>query len=200
MRNKNGNDVVLTTAEITNNIAAIPGPDGNDITVTAGTAAKFTPTASTTYAYVYDTKTYGGQYYSLQPAGWPDGFYEETSCATPSSSWTPGIYYRKESIITTYVELAGAAPTDWNSSDNVYYSDEACTTKITAGYTSLHKFVLSAEPGDWNATNNVYYTDTDCTIPANSAYADGTYFKKVKCYRKYTVSNKIYGVKVIKFV
>ena len=108
------------------------------------------------------------------------------------------------STIGSYVELAGAAPSDWNSSDNVYYSDEACTTQINAGYTSLHKFVLSGSdaPADWSTTNNVYYKDTDCTDAnqANETYTAGTYFKKVKCYRKYTVNNKVYGVKVIKVV
>lgn len=49
------NGLVMTKAEISNNITTIPSADGNDITVTAGTAAKFTPSAGT-YAYVYFVK------------------------------------------------------------------------------------------------------------------------------------------------
>ena len=48
---------VSTSASLANNITTVAGPDGNDILVSAGTAAKFTPTASTTYAYVYYTGT-----------------------------------------------------------------------------------------------------------------------------------------------
>ena len=193
------NGVVLTEASITNNITAIPGVNGNDITVVAGTAAEFTPAAGT-YAYVYDTQTYGGQKYTAQPAGWPTGYYDDAACTTPSSTFSAGtVYYQKQSSIAAYVELL-TDPADWNTSDNVYYSDEACTTKITLSVYSLHKWVLDAEPADWNATNNVYYTDDACTLQANTAYANGTYYKKVKCYRKYDVNNKIYGVKVIKVV
>ena len=194
------NDVTLTTASIDNTITAIPGVNGNDISVVAGTAAEFTPAAGT-YAYVYDTKTYGGQKYTAEPAGWPTGYYTNATCTSAASStFTTGtVYYKMQSFIASYVELT-VKPDDWNAADNVYYSDEACTTVITDGYTSLHKVTLSAKPSDWNDTNNVYYTDTECTTQANTTYADGTYFKKVKCYRKYDVNNKIYGVKVIKVV
>lgn len=47
------NGIALTTAESNTGITAIVGPDGNDITVTAKTAASFTAAPSTTYAYVY---------------------------------------------------------------------------------------------------------------------------------------------------
>lgn len=50
------NKVVLTPATSVADITAIPGVDGNDMTVVAGTAAKFTPAAGT-YAYVYDATT-----------------------------------------------------------------------------------------------------------------------------------------------
>ena len=190
------NGLSLKNETSTATITAVPGPDGNDIEVTSGTAAKFTPAAGT-YAYVYDTDTYAGDYYPTEPTGWPTGYYTDAACGTSATgTFSAGTYYRKSSTIGSYVELAGAAPSDWNSSDNVYYSDEACTTQITAGYTSLHKFVLTAKPADWGA--GVYYTDTNCTTPADATYSDGTYFKKVKCYRKYTVNNKVYGVKVIK--
>jgi hypothetical protein len=133
-----------------------------------------------------------------QPTDWPTGYFTDNTLTTAASTFSAGTYYKATAEIRSYVELAGAKPDDWNASDNVYYSDEACTTVINEGYTSLHKFVLDAEPGDWNASDNVYYTDTECTTQANTAYADGTYFKKIICYKKYTVNNKLYGVKVIK--
>lgn len=46
------NGITLKKANSEATITAIPGVDGNDITVTAGAAAKFTPTAGT-YAYAY---------------------------------------------------------------------------------------------------------------------------------------------------
>lgn len=48
------NGITLTNATMDANITTIPGVDGNDIQVTAKTAAKFTATAGT-YAFVYDT-------------------------------------------------------------------------------------------------------------------------------------------------
>ena len=90
-----------------------------------------------------------------------------------------------------------AAPGDWqDDASNPYYSDDACTTQITGTFASHHTFALTSEPADWG--DGVYYTDDACETPAPSTYVDGTYYKKVKCYRKYVVNNKIYGVKVIK--
>ena len=50
------NGIVLTKVASDAAITAIPGEDGNDITVTAGTAAKFAATTNT-YAYVYTVST-----------------------------------------------------------------------------------------------------------------------------------------------
>lgn len=179
-------------------ITAIPGVDGNDITVADNTAAKITAAASKTYAFIYDTDEYNGIYLAEEPAGWPAGYYTDNTLSTAATApFAAGTFYKSTSEIRSYVELVGAAPSDWDKSDNVYYSDEACTTKITDGYTSLHKVTLDSEPGDWGTGE--YFTDTNCTDPADDvAYADGTYFKKIKCYKKFTVNNKIYGVKVIK--
>ena len=49
------NGITLTKATSDATITAIPGVDGNDIKVDAGTAAKFTPAAGT-YAYAYKVK------------------------------------------------------------------------------------------------------------------------------------------------
>lgn len=175
-------------------ITAVPGPDGNNITVTAGTAAEFTPAAGT-YAYVYNTDTYAGDYYPTQPAGWPTGYYTDAKCtAAASAPFAAGTYYRTSSSVRTYVELT-SAPTDWSTTDNVYYRDEACTTPLNSDFTTA--ITLSSKPADWNETNNVYYSNAECTTQVNTAYANGTYYKK-GFYRKYTVNNKVYGVKVIK--
>lgn len=154
------NGWVLTTASVTNGFTTIPGADGNNITIAANTAAKFLPTANTTYAYVYDTGTYGGDYYPTKPEGWPTGYYTDPECTTAASGeWTAaGTYYTQSSTVRTYVTLS-AKPDDWNTGTNdAYFTDEACTTAAASG----------------------------------DGYQDGNY------YKKYTVNNKIYGVKVIK--
>lgn len=189
---RNGLSLKEETSDAT--IVAVPGPDGNNITVTAGTAAEFTPAAGT-YAYVYDTDTYAGDYYPTAPEGWPTGYYTDAKCtAAASAPFAAGTYYRISSSVRTYVELT-SAPADWSTTDNVYYRDEACTTPLNSDFTTA--ITLSSKPADWNETNNVYYSEAACTTPVNTAYANGTYYKK-GFYRKYTVSNKVYGVKVIK--
>lgn len=189
---RNGLSLKEETSDAT--IVAVPGPDGNDITVDAGTAAKFTPAAGT-YAYVYNTDTYAGDYYPTAPEGWPTGYYTDAKCtAAASAPFAAGTYYRTSSSVRTYVEFT-SAPADWSTTDNVYYRDEACTTPLNSDFTTA--ITLSSKPADWNETNNVYYSEAACTTPVNTAYANGTYYKK-GFYRKYTVNNKVYGVKVIK--
>lgn len=185
-----------TTASVAADITSIPGVDGNDITpITAGTAAKFTGAAGTTYAYTFDTGTYAGVYLASEPADWAS-YYSNNTCSTPVGAWSSaGTFYKPTTFIGSYDEYT-SEPTGWSSSANIYYSDAACTTALNVTFASLHEFALSAEPGDW--ASGEYYTNTACTTPAPAVYADGTYYKKVKCYRKYTVNNKIYGVKVIK--
>ena len=195
---RNGLTLTDATSALTKTgITTIPGVDGNAIPVATNTAAKITAAANTTYAYVYDTDEYNGIYLAEAPADFAS-YYSDNTCSTLVGSWSgAGTFYKPTSEIRSYVELVGAAPSDWNKDANVYYSDEACTTKITTGYTTLHKVTLSSEPDDWG--KGEYFTDTNCTSPADGgAYADGTYFKKIKCYKKFTVNNKIYGVKVIK--
>ncbi len=143
------------SASVSATITAIPDADGKDITVETKTAAKFTPVGSTIYAYVYDTQTYGGDYYPIAPADWnqtDNVYYTDAQCNTKANSaFAAGTYYKKSSIVTTAV-------------------------------------TLSSEPGDFKTA---YYIDEACTTLATT-YADGIY------YQKYTVNNKIYGVKVIK--
>lgn len=76
------NGLVLTEATIDNTITAIPRADGNNITVTSGTAAKFTPQANKIYAYVY-----------LVQAGTPVNHWTAVKFASEPSDWsTAGKY------------------------------------------------------------------------------------------------------------
>lgn len=185
-----------TTAGLDAAIAAIPGVNGNDIDITAGTAAVFTAATGKTYAYVYDTDTYNGIYLAEEPADFAS-YYSDNTCTTPVGVWSAaGTFYKHTSEIRSYVVLS-AAPSDWNTSANVYYSDEACTTPINSAYANP-SYALTEEPADWDPADNIYYTDAACTAQANTAYTNGTYYKKLACYKKFTVNNKVYGVKVIK--
>ena len=103
------NDLVLTGASITNNITAVPGVNGNDITVTSGTAAKFTP-ATGTYAYVYytgtdktDTNIYSAVHFAKdasKPGDWTGNYWNNpdgtgSAVVTFDSSPAEGVtYYR----------------------------------------------------------------------------------------------------------
>ena len=106
------NGLTLTTVSHPLGITTIPGADGNIITVTAGTAAKFTPTAGTTYAYVYDdTPTpapaasyyYSAEKYTSQPSDFttPGIYYEDPEgtkdvAATPAATFSTDTYYYKK--------------------------------------------------------------------------------------------------------
>ena len=100
------NGLTLTEATIANDITAIVGPDGNNIAVTAGTAAKFTPAAGN-YAYVYmvedkdDTDIFTAVSFASQPSDWSATLYfEDPTGTTPASSFVADkTYYKK------YVDL-----------------------------------------------------------------------------------------------
>ena len=91
------------TAATTTYPTTIPGADGNNITVTANTAAEFTPAAGKTYAYVYTIstgtqKTVGiANTLTTAPADWSTSLYftnEDCSTAAPAT-FAPGVYYKK---------------------------------------------------------------------------------------------------------
>lgn len=194
------NSLVLTNAASSmtvTGITTIPGADGNNITVTEGTAAKITATANT-YAYIYDTGTYNGIYLGTKPTGWPTGYYTENTCTTAATGdFAAGTFYQPSSEIRSYMVLS-SAPSDWNASANVYYSDEACTTPINSDYANPSAS-YTTKPADWPTG---YYTESTCTTAAtdDGFTASTPYYKKLTCYKKFTVNNKIYGVKVIKVV
>ena len=103
------NGLVLTKVTSDATITTIPGADGNNITVNAGTAAKFTPVAPTDpatvkyYAYVYYTGTDNDntEYHTAvaltaEPTGWPTGYFTDEACTTQApNAYADGTYYQK---------------------------------------------------------------------------------------------------------
>jgi len=176
-------------------ITAIPGVDGNDITVANNTAAKITAAASTTYAFIYDTDEYNGIYLAEAPAGWPTGYFTDNTLSTPATApFAAGTFYKSTSEIRSYMELS-AKPADWNNTTNVYYSDEDCTSMITGEYANPAGASYTEQPADWPRN---YYNDAAFNTPSTTWSSGVTYYRKHACYKKFTVNNKIYGVKVIK--
>ena len=86
---------------------AIDGADGNTITVTQNTAAKFTPAANKVYAYVYTVSTGTPAFVGIavtcseKPTDWGmEGveYFSDKACTTKANTdadFTPGIYYQK---------------------------------------------------------------------------------------------------------
>ena len=140
-----------STASVSATITAIPGMDGNNISVTSGTAAEFTPAASTTYAYVYDTQTWNGVAVELtaEPTGWPTGYYTNKTCTTAATTYSNGTYYKKESYIYT-ANVTASKPTDWDTA-GVWYQDPDGKTPVVswdasfAGKTFYKKYAVDAK-------------------------------------------------------
>jgi hypothetical protein len=95
------NNLVLTKATSDATITTVPGADGNDITVTAGTAAKFAATTNK-YAYVYytgtdeaDTEYHTAVKLTAEPTGWPTGYYTDEACTVAATTYADGTYYQK---------------------------------------------------------------------------------------------------------
>lgn len=99
------NGIALTTASSNTGITTIVGPDGNNITVTAKTAASFTATASTTYAYVYtvsdaeDTFLTTAVNVAGDAVSDATGYYTDMACTVAASLTgsylAAGTYYQK---------------------------------------------------------------------------------------------------------
>lgn len=101
------NGITLTEAtkatKMNTAITKIPGIDDNDITVTANTAASFTPSAGT-YAFVYDTTKDSpaetAYYTAVTPANGTNistGFYKDPDGKTAATGTADGktVYYQK---------------------------------------------------------------------------------------------------------
>ena len=111
------NGLVLTKVESDATITTIPGEDGNNITVTAGTAASFTPAAGT-YAYVYDA--------TPDPAPDATYFYSAESSTTKPTDWTKtGVWYKDQD------GLNAVADADWVA-NKIFYKKYTNLNKVYA--------------------------------------------------------------------
>ena len=127
------NGIELTTATSNAEITSIVGADGNDITVTAGSAASFEPASAATYAYVY--KLTGGKAVELSDGQSKVGYYTDVMCtnaATGTASGTETVY-QKSGYITTAVQVAANTVTDATG----YYTDKDCTVSAAISGTYL---------------------------------------------------------------
>lgn len=95
------NGLVLTPATFDATVEAIPGEDGNDITVNVGEAVKFTAAVGT-YAYVYlvsdddDTDVLLAETLTAAPTGWPTDWYTSAAGTTAApATFVAGTYYKK---------------------------------------------------------------------------------------------------------
>ncbi|MBQ9640851.1 MAG: hypothetical protein IJV06_04770 [Bacteroidaceae bacterium] len=95
------NGLTLTPASFDATVTAIPSVDGNNISVNAGEAAKFTASAGT-YAYTYkvsnkgDTKFTTAVKLDSQPTDWPTGYFTDKDGTTSVTSFTAGTTYYKK--------------------------------------------------------------------------------------------------------
>lgn len=99
------NGIVLTDAssELNYDDVKIPLEDGNTFAVNNYEAAEIVPTGPVSgtkyYAYVYDTDTYTGAYYTAAPAdiATADKYYSDPECSSNVTSWTSACYlYQKD--------------------------------------------------------------------------------------------------------
>ena len=95
------NGLVLTKATSDATITTVPGADGNDVTVAAGSAAKFTA-ATGNYAYVYNTGTDEADTefntavnLTSEPADFTTAYYTDEACTTLATTFAAGTYYQK---------------------------------------------------------------------------------------------------------
>ena len=91
----------ITSSALSTDVTTVPGADGNDITVTANTTAKFTPSAGT-YAFLYqirddtDSNYYVPIKVSDQPSGWPTNYYNDAEGTTAATTFTANTTYYKK--------------------------------------------------------------------------------------------------------
>jgi hypothetical protein len=112
-KSRNGITLTEVTSGVDATITTIPGVDGNDITVDAGAAVKFTPTAAGTYAYAYklsdgkDTeKTDLYTAVTLTDESAPEGF--STNYFTDPDGKTPATDYKKGKTYYQKITNTGA--------------------------------------------------------------------------------------------
>ena len=133
------NKITLTdaTASVNYTNVEIPLEDGNTLAVTDGEAAEITLTAPGSgtkyYAYVYDTGTYSGAYYTAAPAdiATADKYYSDPECSSNVTSWTSACYlYQKDpTFIYSATVVTAGDETGWPTG---WYTDPDGVTPATA--------------------------------------------------------------------
>lgn len=115
------NGITLTEATSNAGITAIPGADGNNITVAAGTAASFTGAVGT-YAYVYtvsddDDKVFNTAVVPTNGTDVSSGYFTDFGCTISATGTADGstVYYQKiTNKNTTYavkvIKVVAATP------------------------------------------------------------------------------------------
>lgn len=99
---KGRNGITLTRVETNTDFNVIPGVDGNNINITAGDAAKFTPTAGL-YAVTYkgtdsaNTFIYSAQELTSKPSDWDTSgvWFKDPNGQTSVDTYADGTYYKK---------------------------------------------------------------------------------------------------------
>ena len=129
------NGKTLTPATSVANFTTIPREDGNNITITEGQAASFDAGAGT-YAYVYDTGTYTGAWYTSAPAdiSTANKYYSDAACTVNVTTWdaTPKYLYQKDpTYIYSATTVVAGDETGWNTA-GVWYIDPDGVTPVGA--------------------------------------------------------------------
>ena len=107
-----------------------------------------------------------------------------------------------ESLAETSAKTHVVTATPANNDASSYFTAVPAVASEVPGEDGVNISIecsLTSSPSDWNASDNVYYTDKACTTQANSAYADGTYYKKWTNALKLTgVNTGTYAIQYIK--
>ena len=144
------NGKTLTPATSVANFTTIPREDGNNITITGGQAASFDAVAGT-YAYVYDTDTYTGAWYTSAPAdiSTANKYYSDAACTVNVTTWdgNPKYLYQKDpTYIYSAQEVVSGDETGWPTN---WYTDPDGNTLASAwddsniGKTFYKKFTVN---------------------------------------------------------
>lgn len=168
------NKLVLTPAPVAANFTKIPGVDGNDITITAGEAAKFAPAAGT-YAYVYTTPGIINTYAKFQPV---------TKAVDADVEGLYPLAYTAIDDAKTASQITSGANAEGGK---VYFA------VTTVGATTTYTYV-STIVGKPVANGLVWVDMSSVAAEAASAVAVANTFY----FDKYTQNDGQYAVKVIK--
>lgn len=120
---------LVGTSKIDNTITAIPGADGNDITVTAGSASKLTVEAGKTYAYVYTSSASTSTEEKYEAISATAGTTDVNGYYTRTGTGTTGDPYVYTQITTTTMAATGVTYYDKYFVNNGVYAVKVIKVK-----------------------------------------------------------------------